>query len=90
MPSCLPFAFSNKSGELNETKNVVKVPDPKNNHECSRWMHNIGNAKWNINNFESKAHRVMCIEHFHLCFSRNLMSELLTNDDWRKKNKLRP
>ena len=32
----------------------------------------------------------MCIDHFHAdCFERNLMSEFLTNDDWRKKNKLR-
>ena len=37
MPSCLPFACSNKSGKLNETKNFFKVPpDPKNNRDsCS-------------------------------------------------------
>ena len=30
MPSCLPFACSDKSGKLNETKNFFKVPpDPK-------------------------------------------------------------
>ena len=35
----------------------------------TRFLHNIGNAKWNINNFELKAHRVMCIDHFHVdCF----------------------
>ena len=33
----------------------------------------------------------MCIRHFHAdCFERNLMSDLLTNHDWRKKKKLRP
>ena len=55
---------------VNETKNFFKVPDPKNNRDsCSQWLHNIGNAKWNINNFEPKAHRVMCIDHFHVdCF----------------------
>ena len=41
--------------KLNETKKFFKVPDPKNNRDsCSRWLHNIGNAKWNINNFEPK------------------------------------
>ena len=37
MPLCLPFACSNKSGKLNETKNFFKVPpDPKNNRDsCS-------------------------------------------------------
>ena len=92
MPSCLVFACSNKSGKLNETKNFFKVPDPKKNREsCSRWIHNIGNAKWNINNFEPKAHRVVCIDHFHTdCFERNLMSELLKNHDWKKKNEITP
>ena len=37
----------------------------KNRELCSQWLHNIGNAKWNINNFEPKAHRVVCIDHFH-------------------------
>ena len=61
MPSCLPFACSNKCGKLNETNNFFKVPDPKNNRDsCSRWLHNIGNAKWNIK---------ICIDHFHVdCF----------------------
>ena len=52
MSLCLDFACSNKSGKLNETKKFFKVPDPKKNCEsCSQWLHNIGNAKWIINNF---------------------------------------
>ena len=71
MPSCLPFACSNKSGKLNETKNFFKVPpDPKNNRDsrsCTTLVMPV-NAKWNINDFEPKAH-VMCIDHFHVdCF----------------------
>ena len=55
MPSYLPFACSNKSGKRNETENFFKVPDPKNYRDsCSRWLHNIGNANRNINNFEPK------------------------------------
>ena len=66
MPSCLPFDCSNKNGKLNETKNFFKVPpDPL---IVTHW-YNIGNAKWNINNFEPKAHRVMGIDHFNVdCF----------------------
>ena len=72
MPSCLPFACSNKSGKLNETKNFFKVPpDPKNNRDscsCTTLLMPV-NAKWNINDFEPKAHCVMCIDHFHVdCF----------------------
>ena len=38
MPSCLPFACSNKSGKLNQTNNYFEVPpDSKNNRD-------IGNA----------------------------------------------
>ena len=55
MPLCLPFACSNKSGKLNETKNFFKVPpDPKNNRDscsCTTLVMPV-NAKWNINDFE--------------------------------------
>ena len=73
-------------------RQIIFLKFLKNNCElCFRWMHNIGNAKCNINNFDPKTHRVVCIDHFHAdCFERNMMSELLTNHDWRKKNKLCP
>ena len=49
MTSCLPFACSNKSGKLNETKNFFKVPpDPKNNRDscsCTTLVMPV-NAKW--------------------------------------------
>lgn len=91
MPVCLAVGCLNKSGK-NDTNHYFKIPDPKKDSElCSRWLHNIGNAKWNIRNFEAKPHRVVCGEHFHSdCFERDLMFELMPDQaNWQRKMILR-
>ena len=77
MPSCNARGCGNTSGRI-KGKSFFKVPDPKKNREsCARWLHNMGNAKWNVNNFVLTSNRVVCSDHFHpLCFERDLKAEL--------------
>ena len=86
MPSCLAFGCSNTSGRLQDKKNFFKIPDPKKNAVlCSRWLHNMGNSKWNVKNFEASNNRCVCSDHFHSdSFARDLVVELLPEPGNRK------
>ena len=77
MPSCLAFGCNNTSGRI-KGKSFFKIPDPKKHRElCSRWLHNMGNSKWKINNFIPSKDRVLCSDHFNpSCFKRDLKAEL--------------
>lgn len=56
MPSCLAFGCSNKSS--NKGQKNFKIPDPKKDLTlCSHCLHNIGNAKWTVNNLDGPARR---------------------------------
>eukprot|EP00111_Clytia_hemisphaerica_P000057 TCONS_00000137-protein len=88
MVLCQAFGCSNKSSGSKAIKGkcFFKIPDPKKERDrCSRWLHNMGNAKLTINTFEAARHRVLCSDHFHSkCFERDLKAELCplynTND----------
>lgn len=77
MPSCLAFGCANRTGR--DDKSYFKIPDPKKDPLlCSRWLHNIGNSKWTVKNFEASKDRVVCSNHFHPdCFKRDLKFELM-------------
>ena len=86
MPTCLAFGCNNKTGNKDE-RSFFRIPDPKKDQSlCSRWLHNIGNAKWTIKNFVASKDRVVCCDHFHAdCFERDLMFELLPQPGKKKK-----
>ena len=80
---CLAFGCNNATGNKNRTpepKTYFQIPDPKvqkYRDQCARWLHNMGNAKYNIKNFEARTHRVVCSDHFHPdCYKRDLRAEL--------------
>ena len=68
---CLAFGCSNATGSKNrppEQKSYFKIPDPKvekHREQCARWLYNMGNANYNIDNFEAKSYRVVCSDHVH-------------------------
>ena len=80
MPFCLAFGCSNASGRNVKNKGFFKIPDPKiqkYREQCKRWLHNMGNSEYDINNFVAKQYRVICSDHFHPdCFKRDLKREL--------------
>ena len=78
MPSCLAFGCTNTTGRTVE-KSFYKIPNPKNEKaRASRWLHNMGNARWTVNNFVASKDRVLCSDHFHPdCFKRDLKFELM-------------
>ena len=80
MPFCLAFGCSNALGRNVKNKGFFKIPDPKiqkYREQCKRWLHNMGNLEYDINNFVAKQYRVICSDHFHPdCFKRDLKREL--------------
>ena len=92
MPTCLAVGCSNTTGKLKDKekpKSFHRIPDQlKNRLLCERWLNNMDNAKWNINNFKANKNRVLCSDHFHTnCFARDLMSELLDKDKFQQRKK---
>ena len=92
MPTCLAVGCTNttsKAKEKEESKSFHCIPDPvKNRSLCMRWLNNMANAKWNINNFEANKNRVLCSDHFYPnCFARDLMSELLETEEFHQRKK---
>lgn len=89
MPTCLAFGCSNTSVN-GKNKSFFRFPDAKKNRtQCIRWLHNMGNAKWNINNFVPGDRR-LCSDHFHDdCFERDLKFELMPHYG-KSKKKLKP
>ena len=81
MPSCLAFECSSTTGKVREKKSFHKIPNPKKEKaRASQWIHNMGNAKIEVNKFEASKDKVCCSDHFHKnCFKRNFMSELMPN-----------
>ena len=93
MPACLAVGCTNKTGkplkDEENPKSFHQIPDPTKNHSlCARWLNNMANAAWNINNFEASRNRVLCSDHFHSnCFARDLMTELLDKEKFPQRKK---
>ena len=92
---CLAFGCNNATGNKNRTpepKTYFQISDSKvqkYRDQCACWLHNMGNAKYNIQNFEAKPYRVVCCDHFHPdCFKRDLRAELCPTMYDRKKKSL--
>ena len=80
MPFCLAFGCSNTSEKVKK-KIFFTIPNPKNNRElCARLLHNMGNSKWNVNNFVASNNLRLCSDHFDAeCFKHDLKFEVVPN-----------
>ena len=65
MPSCLAYRCSNTTGKVKD-KHFYRFPDPnKEKLRAVRWLPNMGNSKYTINNFVASRNKVLCEDHFH-------------------------